>query len=41
MVLVVMGDDSCQEGMGSNPGAVYWMDMAFLHMICCKIVLFV
>ena len=26
-VLVVMGDDSCQEVLGSNPAAVYWMDI--------------
>ena len=22
--------------MGSNPGAVYWMDMTFFTLICCK-----
>ena len=22
--------------MGSNPGGVYWMDMTFLKVICCK-----
>ena len=27
--------------IGSNPGAVYWMDMTFSTLICCKIVLFV
>ena len=24
------------EVMGSNPGAVYWMDMTFFIFICCK-----
>ena len=22
--------------MGSNPGAVYWMDLTFFTFICCK-----
>ena len=25
-----------QEVVGSNPGTVYWMDMAFFTMICCE-----
>ena len=25
-----------REIMGSNPGAVYWMDMTFFTFICCK-----
>ena len=29
-VLVVIADDSCLRGWGSNPGAVYWMDI-FSH----------
>ena len=31
-----MGDDHVREVMGSNPGAVYWMDMTFFKFICCK-----
>ena len=30
--LVVMGDDSCSIGVGSNPGTVYWMDVTFFHI---------
>ena len=22
--------------VGLNPSAVYWMDMTFFHMFCCK-----
>ena len=34
--LVVMGDDSCSKKViGSNPGAVHWMDI-FSHRFCCK-----
>ena len=33
--LVVMGDDSCSIGMGSNPSAVYWMDI-FSHWFVGK-----
>ena len=36
--LVVMGDDSCQEAVGSNLCTIYWMDMIFFTFICCKIV---
>ena len=25
-----------KEVMGSNPGAVYWIDMTFFSLICCK-----
>ena len=32
--LVVMGGGSCSKG--SNPGAVYWMDMIFFAMVCYK-----
>ena len=28
---MVMGDDSCSRGQGSNPGTVYRMDMTFFH----------
>ena len=38
--LVVMGDDSCQEFVGSNPSAVNYMDI-FSHWFVVKIVLFV
>ena len=31
-----MGDNSCQEVVGSNPGTVYWMIMTFFALICCK-----
>ena len=24
------------EVVSSNPGAVYWMDMTFFTLICCK-----
>ena len=34
--LLVIGGGSCSEGCGSNPGAVYWMDMIFFTLICCK-----
>ena len=29
---VVMGDVQVQEVVGSNPGAVYWMEMAFFTL---------
>ena len=32
--LVVMGGDSCSKG--SNPGAVYWMDLTFFHIDLLK-----
>ena len=32
--LVVKGDDSCSRGAGSNPGAIYCMDI--FTYICCK-----
>ena len=25
-----------QEVMGSNQSAIYWMDMTFVTLICCK-----
>ena len=35
--LMVMGRDSCSEKVvASNPRAVYWMDMTFFTMNCCK-----
>ena len=24
------------EAVGTNPGAVYWMDLTFFTFICCK-----
>ena len=40
--LVVMGGDSWSKGHGSNPGAVYWMDILhFSHLFVVKIVMFV
>ena len=35
-----MRDDSCLRGVGSNPGALYWMDV-FSHWFVERIVLFV
>ena len=32
-----MDDDSCRKAVGSNPGAVYWMDI-FSHWFGVKIV---
>ena len=34
--LVVMGRDSLMKVVGSNTGAIYWMDMIFFTLICCK-----
>ena len=36
--LVVMVDDSCRKDVGSNPGAIYWMDI-FSHWFVVRIVL--
>ena len=30
------GGTHVQEVMCSNPGAIYWMDMPFFTLICCK-----
>ena len=30
--LVVMGDDSCREVVGLNPGAIYWMELIFFNI---------
>ena len=35
-----MGDDSCQEVVGSDPNTGYWIDI-FSHCFVAKIVLFV
>ena len=33
---MVMGGDHVPKVVGSNPGALYWMDMTFFTLICCK-----
>ena len=37
---MVMGGDSCPEGMGLNSNTVYWMDI-FSNAFVVKIVMFV
>ena len=32
---MLMGDDSCSKGRGSNPGDEYWMDILFT-LICSE-----
>ena len=34
--VVVMEDDSKSRGRGSNPGAVYWIELTFFTLICSK-----
>ena len=34
--LVVMGDDSCARGCGFKSRTIFWMDMTFFTLICCK-----
>ena len=34
--LVVKGGGSHLKVVGSNPSAIYWMDMIFFTLICCK-----
>ena len=33
---MVMGEDYVPMVMVLNPGAIYWMDMTFFTLICCK-----
>ena len=30
--LMIMVDDSVWKVVGSNPGAIYWMDITFYHI---------
>ena len=30
---MVMGDDSCPRGRGSNPSTIYWMDIFYIDLL--------